>query len=347
MLLKNLLSEVTQKISSLGMQDDIELLVSNNNSDDNTDALVKSFLKDYNFIRYNKNDTNIGGKSNVLKSMELAKTPFVMFFGDDDNINVDGFKPVIDILKANNDVGVLLDTSISKFKYPDKLKRINAVELADKFYWYIGNAGCFIVQTNYIKENLSKYGYDFYNECWPQTQLMLIGLDENKKHKVYTGNFSLSKPSAHMDVMVYSSLYLWRTVVYDLRKSVDNIRHLISEKIYQSALNNMKKSAKQNFLNLLQCGVFIDDSETKKKTIDHIHQHLKMFSGKEKLLYWLVAFILSIPSFINKPLSNLFIYLTKGKKGINKKNDFVSNEFKKKRKNSSESSVRVLEFERE
>ena len=87
-LLNDLLKEVTEKIVEFNLGDDIQLLVSNNHSVDHTDTLIKSFLQKYDFITYNMNETNIGGKSNVLKSMELAKTPFVMFFGDDDKINV-------------------------------------------------------------------------------------------------------------------------------------------------------------------------------------------------------------------------------------------------------------------
>ena len=344
--LKNLLAEITQKITEFNLENEIELLVSNNNSEDSTDEIIQFFKQKYNFITYNRNDTNIGGKSNVLKSMELAASPFVMFFGDDDNVNVENLHSVIEILKSNNDIGVLLDTTLSKFQYPEKIKKIKADEYVKNFYWFMGNAGCFIIRTEYIKKNLSKYGYDFFNECWPQTQLMLIGLCENKNQFVYAGNFLLSKESAHTEVMVYSSFYLWRTVVYDLRISMEAIKHLITSEVFKNALANMKKSAKQNFLNLLQCGVFIDEKDLKDKTINHILLNKKLFTGKEKFLYLTVASILSLPSFINKPFSNLFIFILKGKKGLTKKDNFVKNELSKKIRNSEKGSVRMLEFEK-
>ncbi len=344
-LLKNLLTEISQKITEYNLDSDIELLVSNNNSEDSTDEIIQSLKQKYSFITYNRNSTNIGGKSNVLKSMELASTPYVMFFGDDDNVHVENFRAVIEILKNKSDIGVLLDTTLSKFQYPEKIKKIQADECVEKFYWFMGNASCFIVRTEYLKKNLSKYGYDFFNECWPQTQLMLLGLNENLNQFVYAGNFSLSKESAHTEVMVYSSFYLWRTVVYDLRISIEAIKHLITDKVYKNALSNMNKSAKQNFLNLLQCGVFIDEKELKNKTISHILLNKKLFVGKEKFLYLIVAFILSLPGFVNKPFSDLFIFILKGKKGITKKNNFVKNELSKKVRNSGKGSVRMLEFE--
>lgn len=345
-LLKNLISEIAQKITEFNLESDVELLISNNNSEDSTDEIIQSLKLKYNFITYNRNSTNIGGKSNVLKSMELAASPYVMFFGDDDNVNVENFKLVIELLKSNNDIGVILDTSLSKFQYNEKIKKINADECAKNFYWFMGNAGCFILRTEYLKNNLSKYGYDFFNECWPQTQLMLIGLSENKNHFVYAGNFSLSKESAHTEVMVYSSFYLWRTVVYDLRISIETIKHIIPVEVYKNALANMKNSAKQNFLNLLQCGVFIDEKELKNKTIKHIWLNKKLFTGREKYLYLFVASILSLPGLINKPFSDLFIFILKGKKGLIKKNNFVKNELSKKVRNSGKGSVRMLEFEK-
>ena len=65
-LLKNLLSEITQKIIEFNLESDVELLISNNNSDDSTDEVIQSFKRKYNFISYYRNETNIGGKSNVL-----------------------------------------------------------------------------------------------------------------------------------------------------------------------------------------------------------------------------------------------------------------------------------------
>ena len=258
-------------------------------------------------------------------------------------MHVENLRTIIEILKSNSDIGVLLDTTLSKFQYPEKIKKIHASEFAKNFYWFMGNAGCFILRTEYLKKNLTKYGYDFFNECWPQTQLMLVGLCENKNQFIYAGNFSLSKESAHTEVMVYSSFYLWRTVVYDLRISIENIMHLIPDSVYKCALVNMKKSAKQNFLNLLQCGVFIDEKEIKNRTVKHIFQNIGMFNGIEEILYFSVAIILSLPGYINKPFSNLFIFTLKGKKGLKKKNAFVMNEMAKKKKLSG--SVRELNFE--
>ena len=51
-LLKKLLTEVTDNLSKFNLENDIELLISNNNSDDTTEDIINSFLNKFNFITY-------------------------------------------------------------------------------------------------------------------------------------------------------------------------------------------------------------------------------------------------------------------------------------------------------
>lgn len=346
-LLDDLLNSLCNDLKKYKLDTRVQIVVSNNASDDNTEQVVSKYSSLHNFISYNKNTINIGAKSNVLKSMELANTPFVFFIGDDDKLNVASLSFILDILENNNDVGLLLDSSKSKFQFRDELKKIELPQLTEHFFWYMGNAGFFIVRSNYIKDGLSEYGYDFFNECWPQTQLTLIGLSKQKDHRCYVGDFSIPAESSHGEVMVYSSFYLWRTVIYDLRMSIEALKGIIAPEVYQGALNNMKKSVKQNVLNILQCGVFVDETEARKKTLAHIRQHQHYFKGSEKYAYLLVAFVLSLPQAISKTLSNIFIFLIRGKHGINKKNKFVIAELAKKtEQKKNKESIRTLEFEK-
>ena len=125
-LLDELLNLLCRDLKKYLLDDKIQILVSNNASDDNTEEVVLKYLSQFTFITYNKNTTNIGSKSNVLKSMELASTPYVVFFGDDDRVNVSKLSFVVGTLETNSDVGVLLDTSKSKFQYSKPLKKITA-----------------------------------------------------------------------------------------------------------------------------------------------------------------------------------------------------------------------------
>jgi len=340
-LLNELLSSICSDLLLLNIDSQVQLLVSNNASDDPTEEVVMKYKEKYNFISYNKNTSNIGAKSNVLKSMELAETPYVMFIGDDDRLNVGNILPALKILASEPGIGVLIDTCRSKFH--SSKSRINVAELAANFYWYMGNAGYFITKVSYIRKGLSEKGYDFFNECWPHTQLMLLGLCDCKD-SCFAEMYELPSQSSHGDVMIYSSYYLWRTVVYDLRISAETIRDEIGNEVYLAAMLNMKRSCWQNFLNILQCGVFIDTPGDRIRTTDHIKQNLNLFIGKEKVLYMTIYMILKLPAWISKMLSNIFILLLKGNAGIKKKNNFVKAELLKRHKKQNRS-VRMLEFE--
>ena len=55
--------------------DRLEIIVSDNASDDATYDIVKSYQKKYN-INYSRNEYNIGGDANFLKCLKLAKGKF-------------------------------------------------------------------------------------------------------------------------------------------------------------------------------------------------------------------------------------------------------------------------------
>jgi len=346
LLLKELLFDLTQQITQFSLEDSIEILISDNNSEDNTWQLINDYQSKFNFISSNRNLSNVGAKSNVLKSMELAHSEFVLFLGDDDRIRKDCLPELLSILKGSSNLGVLVD--ISKYKYKEQLKPgyQEYSTFLENLYWYMGNAGYFVCRTIFFKSLLQKYGYDFFNECWPHTQIMILGM-VNSNQQPFAKDLIIPIESKHDQVMLYSSYYLWRTCVYDLLISINDIKSLIPLEIFNACRHQMKIGIRQNFLNILQCGVFVDDLDIKRRTRNDILNKLNLFSLKEIVYLIFITFALSLPGFISKFFSNLFIGLTKGKSGLAKKNTFVNTELlKKKLKSERIMQIRSLEFEK-
>jgi len=278
--------------------------------------------------------------------MELVRTDYLIYCGDDDKLNIKNLKSAIEFIKSKNDLGVLLDSYHSKFKYTEKIEAIDAEELVKNFFWYVGNAGCFIVKADYIKTYVAKFGYDFFNECWAQTQLMILGL-QNSNERCYVGNWNLPSESVHDEVMIYTSFYLWRTCYYELLLSINGLRNETSPKVYNAGRIYLKKSLPQQFFNILQCGIFTDEPGMRKKTARHILNNLNMFSAYEKLVLCIMIISLSLPTLLSRPLSDIFIFILKGKKGLVKKGDFVRKELSKKDKSQKDGkSIRETEFEK-
>lgn len=65
---------------------DVEIIISDNKSKDNTEIFVKQFknLK----VKYFKNSFNMGLTYNIIKSLELAKGEFCVLTSDEDDLNI-------------------------------------------------------------------------------------------------------------------------------------------------------------------------------------------------------------------------------------------------------------------
>ncbi len=63
-----------------------QILVSDNNSADNTEELIQKYQKTMPNLIYNKNETNLGYSGNILKLYELSKTRYIWYLSDDEEI---------------------------------------------------------------------------------------------------------------------------------------------------------------------------------------------------------------------------------------------------------------------
>jgi glycosyltransferase involved in cell wall biosynthesis len=106
----------------------VEILISNNCSTDNTKEVVKSFLGKFPFI-YHENEENLGMDGNFLTCFELATGKYIWLLGDDDFIEESGLKNLlsyldkkeeyglvhINMIPTKNDIGSKIYLDMSKF----------------------------------------------------------------------------------------------------------------------------------------------------------------------------------------------------------------------------------------
>lgn len=103
---------------------DIELIVSDNASTDNTLDIIQS-IKDDRFIYY-RNQQNMGFVYNLLKVIEYANADFVFLLSDEDDICVKNIDKILQILSMNKNLSVFLgniktDTGKNYLNYKDEL----------------------------------------------------------------------------------------------------------------------------------------------------------------------------------------------------------------------------------
>lgn len=80
-LLKQTLDELLPQIPASA---DVEVVISDNASPDDTVAVVEELQTRYSFIRLHRNDTNIGADDNAMKCLDLAQGRYFWFCSDDD-----------------------------------------------------------------------------------------------------------------------------------------------------------------------------------------------------------------------------------------------------------------------
>ena len=90
---------------SVGIADHIEVVVSDNASEDDTEKMVLSF--DGLDIRYFRNATNVGGAENVLRVCERSTGNYVMLHSDDDLLCPGALQRLIEIIQDAPQLGVI------------------------------------------------------------------------------------------------------------------------------------------------------------------------------------------------------------------------------------------------
>lgn len=93
-------------ISARGHEDEIEIVISDNASTDETPSLVTEFQSRYSFIRYNRNPINVIEKNFYIVST-LATSKYVWLFGDDDKMTPQAIPAVLEQLRAGYDLYVV------------------------------------------------------------------------------------------------------------------------------------------------------------------------------------------------------------------------------------------------
>ena len=102
--LQECLNSIISSIS--GFEFCIEILISDNASEDNTIEIVESFQKNYPLIKLNRNNKNIGGERNFRLLASLAQGKYIWIFGDDDKMSATAIPRVFENIHAGFDLTV-------------------------------------------------------------------------------------------------------------------------------------------------------------------------------------------------------------------------------------------------
>lgn len=142
-LLKNLeiLSDYLERCNFFK---EIEIIISNNDSNDETDIIIKQFNQQKKEIRLNYflQSKNIGLEKNALFCLDKAKSEYIMYLGDDDYLCIDYLRGIIDIIRTQKDIFCILPSTTQVF--PDGTTAIGKDNGAPNKIFEAGFQNCHI-----------------------------------------------------------------------------------------------------------------------------------------------------------------------------------------------------------
>lgn len=89
------------------LSNQVEVVISDNCSSDNTRAIVKKYISRFPSIRYFCADRNMGADWNYLRVVELALGKYCWLLGSDDLINKNSINKALELIQSGADVYVL------------------------------------------------------------------------------------------------------------------------------------------------------------------------------------------------------------------------------------------------
>ncbi|RIE07065.1 glycosyltransferase family 2 protein [Candidatus Cryosericum odellii] len=145
-----------------GISEEVEIVVSDNASTDETLEIIEEYQTKYSFIKYFRNAENLGPDRNYDLAVRRAKGQFVWLLSDDDKIRDAGINKVIDVINKHPNIAAIFMNyeSVTPLNCSQDCLCLNGNEFFYKTSFKNG-----LVSSNVIKKSIwenietSKYFY--------------------------------------------------------------------------------------------------------------------------------------------------------------------------------------------
>jgi len=141
-----------------------EIIVSDNASTDETEKIVKEYVKKYK-VKYYRNEKNIGAEANFTRCIELANGEFIGIFHSDDLYLPDMVKKQVEAFQKNPTIGAVFTMAslinsknevIGKIKLPSKLKGKYVYDFPEIFFSVLENLNFLVCPSAMVRSKIYK-----------------------------------------------------------------------------------------------------------------------------------------------------------------------------------------------
>lgn len=203
--------------SAKGYEEQIEIVVSDNASTDDTSSVINEFRKFYPWIRYHRNDSNIGPERNFYAAAGLGLGEYIWIFGDDDKMSDEAIPIILNRIELGYNLIICNYSSWSSDFSALKQERSfliyqdeeynNANLLLKRFGLHVGG----YITTCIIKKNIffsiPPTEYEPYIEYgFPHLYSVCVGIADNC-HAIIISIPLVCNRSDNMDVTLHWNKY--------------------------------------------------------------------------------------------------------------------------------------------
>ena len=89
------------------IDEEVEIVVSDNASTDQTAEIIREYQNKYPFIKYFRNDENIGADRNFDSAVRRSTGEYVWLFSDNDKMTPEAIREVLKVIRSHKDLAVI------------------------------------------------------------------------------------------------------------------------------------------------------------------------------------------------------------------------------------------------
>jgi len=305
---------VSQLLSILPKTENIEIVISDNNSTDNTYSYCMDLVSNYDFIQYYKQEDNIGLDLNAFSAVEKSNAEYCWLLSDDDiplknSINkicqkIRQYEPVLIYLNYS---GFMIESEISASVLQDREQEVfetNHEEFLRKYL--LNHFSATVVQKKYFV----KYKYilqEYKNLGFIRGYILCLSdymILSEKKTCCYIGEILLrTRNNENLLSNSYNPLSIVSEIAIHYR--LLRKRKLITNKIEKFVVNHYLRGFYHIIIPMkLNYKDYYDSY-----FVNRIH--VNCFRFKNYYLYNLPYLIM--PAWLLKPLRSFYIFITRRK----------------------------------
>lgn len=313
------MQSVCTEISSARLEETVVVIISDNNSTDDTRQAAEAFRNRYDGIdiRYSCNPDNVGAVNNFIRLVEISPADFTYILGDDDRLGEGALLETLALLRDHKDKLVFhlkcRQTDIIPKGMPPIALDVNRA--GEHYFYNIGNAGTFIFRTHTAQQYLADRKQRIAQTCWPQTEIMFGMLLQEKNRRAFlVSGIELVVSESHDANVVYNSWYILETFCFSLLRVLEHLDFDYHDATFKPQARRAVPACRtpvKFFFRFLLFITHYDYPYEISRTRLLIAENWKALKGRHSFYPFVYRILLGLPLFLKKALVFLYLFISR------------------------------------